>query len=238
VFQVDSDDVPGTCCYGIQNLFGKNHILTYVNGDVVELTIDLVYAIGKIKTTTPSARCIKKRFIMHKAAQFVFRTSKSFVHYLIHGYPTHIGNDQGKLAPSTLEEVQQQVSDYLNEDEYASLKWDHIEPPIDSSNLSPVHWSKMCSTMELCYKTASFGAVLLIHGTDTLAFTAAILDVLQLSNPWCFPFIHMRCPNTILCVNPSRQRFMPSHVSVWVYAPLVSFVGRMRPVRAKGFRTS
>lgn len=76
------------------------------------------------------------------------------------------------------------MSDYLNEDEYASLKWDHIEPPIDSSNLSPVHWSKMCSTMELCYKTASFGAVLLIHGTDTLAFTAAILDVLQLSNPY------------------------------------------------------
>ena len=52
----------------------------------------------------------------------------------------------------------------------------HIQfnPPIDSSNMSPGHWSDIAAAIEDNYDT--FDGFVVLHGTDTMAFTASALS--------------------------------------------------------------
>lgn len=52
----------------------------------------------------------------------------------------------------------------------------HIQfnPPIDSSNMDPSHWSDIAAAIEDNYDT--FDGFVVLHGTDTMAFTASALS--------------------------------------------------------------
>jgi L-asparaginase len=49
-----------------------------------------------------------------------------------------------------------------------------FEPPIDSANMSPSHWSDIASAIEDNYDR--FDGFVVLHGTDTMAFTASALS--------------------------------------------------------------
>lgn len=55
------------------------------------------------------------------------------------------------------------------------LSWDDWQPLMDSSNLVPEHWYRIKSRIE---NTDDINGVLVIHGTDTLAYTASALSYL------------------------------------------------------------
>ncbi len=49
-----------------------------------------------------------------------------------------------------------------------------FNPPIDSANMSPQHWSDIAASIEDNYD--SFDGFVILHGTDTMAFTASALS--------------------------------------------------------------
>lgn len=49
-----------------------------------------------------------------------------------------------------------------------------FNPPIDSSNMAPSHWSDIAAAIEDNYDT--FDGFVVLHGTDTMAFTASALS--------------------------------------------------------------
>lgn len=57
-----------------------------------------------------------------------------------------------------------------------SLEWVHWSPLLDSSDLKPQHWYEIKDL--IANKRASVDGVLVIHGTDTLSYTAAALSFL------------------------------------------------------------
>ena len=59
------------------------------------------------------------------------------------------------------------------------ITWDHWSPLLDSSDLEPHHWYHIKATIEATIKEQTrIDGVLIIHGTDTLAFTSAALSFL------------------------------------------------------------
>ena len=49
-----------------------------------------------------------------------------------------------------------------------------LEPILDSSNMSMVNWTDIASDIQTYYK--DFDAFVILHGTDTLAYTASALS--------------------------------------------------------------
>ncbi len=49
-----------------------------------------------------------------------------------------------------------------------------FDPPIDSSNMSPAHWSDIARAIEDNYD--DYDGFVVLHGTDTMAFTASALS--------------------------------------------------------------
>lgn len=49
-----------------------------------------------------------------------------------------------------------------------------INPPIDSANMSPKHWTDIAMAIEARYD--DFDGFVILHGTDTMAFTASALS--------------------------------------------------------------
>ena len=49
-----------------------------------------------------------------------------------------------------------------------------FNPPIDSANMSPKHWSDIAKAIEQNYK--DYDGFVVLHGTDTMAFTASALS--------------------------------------------------------------
>jgi len=58
-----------------------------------------------------------------------------------------------------------------------------VEPPIDSSNITQQHWLAMREEIVRAVSNGECGGVLILHGTDTLAHTAAVLSFLLLDLP-------------------------------------------------------
>ena len=58
-----------------------------------------------------------------------------------------------------------------------------FEPPIDSSNMDPMHWRNIALTIEERYDR--YDGFVVLHGTDTMAFTASALSFMleNLSKP-------------------------------------------------------
>lgn len=55
------------------------------------------------------------------------------------------------------------------------LRWQHWSPLLDSSDLQPEHWFQLQATIQAAN---DIDGVLIVHGTDTLAYTAAALSFL------------------------------------------------------------
>ena len=49
-----------------------------------------------------------------------------------------------------------------------------FDPPIDSSNMNPSHWSKIAREVEANYD--NYDGFVVLHGTDTMAYTASALS--------------------------------------------------------------
>src|SRR5215218_6020940 len=49
-----------------------------------------------------------------------------------------------------------------------------MEPPLDSANMTPLHWVQIAQSIARSY--ASYDAFVVLHGTDTMAFTASALS--------------------------------------------------------------
>lgn len=56
-----------------------------------------------------------------------------------------------------------------------AVDWQWLEPPLDSSQMSPRHWAQLA---RLVLDAREEEAVLLLHGTDTMAWSAAALAFL------------------------------------------------------------
>jgi L-asparaginase len=56
-----------------------------------------------------------------------------------------------------------------------AVDWQWLEPPLDSSQMSPPHWAQLA---RLVLGAREEEAVLLLHGTDTMAWSAAALAFL------------------------------------------------------------
>jgi L-asparaginase len=64
-----------------------------------------------------------------------------------------------------------------------SWRFRELSPPIDSANMSQAHWLLMRDAIVEAVEQDGCGAVLILHGTDTLAYTAAALSFLLLGLP-------------------------------------------------------
>jgi len=66
-----------------------------------------------------------------------------------------------------------------------AVPWTYVavEPPIDSSNVTQQHWLAMREAIVRTVARAECRGVLILHGTDTLAHTAAALSFLLLDLP-------------------------------------------------------
>ncbi|EWC39757.1 asparaginase [Pseudomonas stutzeri] len=58
-----------------------------------------------------------------------------------------------------------------------------LQPLLDSANMQPGHWLQMATTIREAVAQGDCDAVLLLHGTDTLAYSAAALSFLLLGLP-------------------------------------------------------
>ncbi len=78
----------------------------------------------------------------------------------------------GTLAPVKFEEIQKEVPE-LNKFGYR-IKAITFNPPIDSSNMTPIIWEKIARTIEKNY--FHYDGFVILHGTDTMAYTASALS--------------------------------------------------------------
>ena len=58
-----------------------------------------------------------------------------------------------------------------------------LQPLLDSANMHPRHWQQMAERIRSAVTAEGCDAVLLLHGTDTLAYSAAALSFLLLDLP-------------------------------------------------------
>jgi len=58
-----------------------------------------------------------------------------------------------------------------------------VEPPIDSANMTQPHWLAMRDVIVETVESGDCSGVVVLHGTDTLAYTAAALSFLLLDLP-------------------------------------------------------
>lgn len=82
--------------------------------------------------------------------------------------------DYGDLRPFDFEQILDNMPE-LSQLEY-KLTVIAYEPPIDSSNMNPSIWAKLARTIEEYYE--NYDGFVILHGTDTMAFTASALSFL------------------------------------------------------------
>jgi L-asparaginase len=78
----------------------------------------------------------------------------------------------GTLAPVKFDRILEEVPE-LNKFNYY-IKTIIFNPPLDSSNMTPSVWIKIARTIEKNYN--SFDGFVILHGTDTMAYTASALS--------------------------------------------------------------
>lgn len=100
-------------------------------------------------------------------------------HFLIINTGGTIGMVEGPrgLEPSTgvIEDIMN-TSDHLESWRNHQLSWEQWHPLLDSSDLSPQHWLDIKTTIKS--SEDDIDGVMIIHGTDTLSFSAAALSYL------------------------------------------------------------
>jgi L-asparaginase len=86
------------------------------------------------------------------------------------GMVQKMGN--GTLVPVKFDHIRDEVPDLNRLD--CNLTVITFTPPIDSSNMTPSIWVKIAKTIEKNY--AKFDGFVILHGTDTMAYTASALS--------------------------------------------------------------
>ena len=79
---------------------------------------------------------------------------------------------EGGLAPLDFSEIYRHVPELIQDE--LTLETFSFEPPIDSSNVGPQHWAQLASIIHDRYH--EFDGFVILHGTDTLAYTASALS--------------------------------------------------------------
>jgi L-asparaginase len=93
-------------------------------------------------------------------------------------------NKQGVLAPFNFENIQKRIPELSRFDyEITVISFDE---PLDSSNIEPQHWLSLAQIIEENYK--QFDGFVILHGTDTMAYSASALSFLleNLAKPVIF----------------------------------------------------
>jgi L-asparaginase len=92
-----------------------------------------------------------------------------------------VKNAKGELIPFNFEQIEQQIPE-LSQFNY-TLDVVSFKKTIDSSNMSPKHWIELVEIIEKNY--AKYDGFVILHGTDTMAYTASALSFLiqNLSKP-------------------------------------------------------
>jgi len=100
-------------------------------------------------------------------------------HFLIINTGGTIGMVEGDngLEPhqGEIENALNSTNEALKDWQAHELTWVHWNPLLDSSNLQPIHWYQIKDTIDL---HPTVDGVLIIHGTDTLSYTASALSYL------------------------------------------------------------
>lgn len=78
----------------------------------------------------------------------------------------------GTLEPLDFDNVRQHVPE-LRELDY-EIRSIQFRPPIDSSDMRPVHWARLVNIIAEWYN--HFDGFVILHGTDTMAYTASALS--------------------------------------------------------------
>lgn len=95
--------------------------------------------------------------------------------------PKEEGKAGSPLEPKPLAELLKYVPALIGTN--IELGYGSFEKPLDSSDLGPIHWIEMAERIEAVYD--QYDGFLILHGTDTLAFTASALAFMfeHLSKP-------------------------------------------------------
>lgn len=93
-------------------------------------------------------------------------------------------NAQGALSPLNFENIQERIPELARFDYEITVI--AFEPPLDSANISIQHWIQIAEIIEEHYSICDGFVVL--HGTDTMAYTASALSFLlkNLAKPVIF----------------------------------------------------
>ena len=83
-------------------------------------------------------------------------------------------NASGKLAPVNFEELKRSIPELSLLP--AELDVHTMDPPIDSSDMDSSHWIELVKVIEREYERCD--GFVILHGTDTMAFTASALSFL------------------------------------------------------------
>jgi len=96
-----------------------------------------------------------------------------------------IGMQQGTEGLAPARGFDQCIRDEQQRQDLALAPWEYLEllPPIDSANMTPAHWLRMAEAIREAVQATSASGVLVLHGTDTLAYSAAALSFLLLGLP-------------------------------------------------------
>jgi L-asparaginase len=78
------------------------------------------------------------------------------------------------LVPQPLEKIMEYTPGLFGDDFPIELKYDKFDKPLDSSDVSASHWADMARAIEKVYD--QFDGFVILHGTDTLAYTASALS--------------------------------------------------------------
>ena len=78
----------------------------------------------------------------------------------------------GGLAPLDFSEIHRHVPELVQD--HLTIEAVSFEPPIDSSNMGVTHWVELARMIHSRYD--EFDGFVILHGTDTLAYTASALS--------------------------------------------------------------
>jgi len=84
-------------------------------------------------------------------------------------------NPQSPRRPADLDELLQIAAPQIDALPFSIGRF-QLDPPIDSSNIKPEHWIRIAKEIEDKYE--DYQGFVVLHGTDTLAYTASALSFL------------------------------------------------------------
>ena len=87
------------------------------------------------------------------------------------------------LAPASGFEARMRTQQALQDQPLPQWQFRELLPPIDSANMQQSNWLAMVAASSAGVEQDGCDGVLLLHGTDTLAYSAAALSFLLLGLP-------------------------------------------------------